>query len=164
MSTYRGQTPPSSPVDPRIISFFEHFYAVSDNPTAHEEYAQLLTADADFIMGSKKVQGYDAILAARKALWSGPVQTRHHKLDKIFPFGQGSREVMLYGTVDYGLKNGKAVSIDWAGKAVLVDVDGELKMAFYQVYLSFKSTPTSMPQSPEPRAPSPEPMLEVCKS
>lgn len=135
MSTYKGQTPPSIPVDPRIVSFFENFYAVSDNPTAHEEYVQSLTPDADFIMGSKKVKGSGDILMARKALWSGPVKTRKHKLEKIFPFGKDSNEVMVHGSVDYGLKNGKEVTVDWAGRAVFVEHQGSLKMAFYQVYL-----------------------------
>ncbi|EXJ82157.1 hypothetical protein A1O1_08226 [Capronia coronata CBS 617.96] len=135
MSTYKGQTPASVPVDPRIVSFFENFYALSDNPTTHEEYVQTLTADADYIMGTKKVKGRDDILTARKGLWSGPVKTRKHKLEKIFPFGKDSNEVMVYGSVDYGLKNGKEVSVEWAGRAIFVEEQGTLKMSFYQVYL-----------------------------
>lgn len=45
---------------------------------------------------------------------------------------------MLYGYVEYGLKNGKEVNVDWAGHAVMVeDKDGKegLKMKTYQVYL-----------------------------
>ncbi|KIW99714.1 uncharacterized protein Z518_11127 [Rhinocladiella mackenziei CBS 650.93] len=135
MSTYRGQTPSSPPVDPRIVSFFEKFYEVSDNPTAHEEYAQSFTPDADFVMGLKRATGYNDILTIRHGLWSGPVKTRKHTLVKIFPFGKDSNEVMLYGSVDYGLKNGKDVTVEWAGRAVLVEYQGDLRMSFYQVYL-----------------------------
>ncbi|EHY56236.1 hypothetical protein HRR83_008748 [Exophiala dermatitidis] len=135
MSTYKGQTPSTIEVDPRVVSFFENFYAVSDNPTAHDEYVSSLTPDADFIMGTKKARGSDDILAIRKALWTGPVKTRKHKLEKIFPFGKDSHEVMVYGSVDYGLKNGKEVTVDWAGRAKFVEHQGSLKMSFYQVYL-----------------------------
>ena len=54
---------------------------------------------------------------------------------KIFPFGQNSNELMLYGTVGYGLKNGKNAEIDWAARAHLVEIGGSMKMDFYQVYL-----------------------------
>lgn len=135
MSSYTGQTPSSVPVDPRIVSFFEKFYEVSDNPEAHEEYAQSFTPDADFVMGTKKVAGYKDILTLRHGLWSGPVKTRKHKLEKIFPFGKDSNELMLYGSVDYVLKNGKSVNVEWAGRAVMVEYQGALRFAFYQVFL-----------------------------
>ena len=79
MSTYKGQAPSGSvELDPRIIPFFENFYAVSDNPSeqAHSEYVDALTADGVLIMGSKKSSGKDEITALRKGLWSGPVKTR----------------------------------------------------------------------------------------
>jgi len=87
------------------------------------------------IMGSKQVAGSEDILALRHGLWTGPVKTRRHRLEKIFPFGSDSREVMVYGTVDYGLTNGRHVTVDWAGRAVMTEYEGALRMAFYQVYL-----------------------------
>lgn len=42
---------------------------------------------------------------------------------------------MLYGTVDYGLKDGKTASVDWAARARLEKEDEAVKMSFYQVYL-----------------------------
>ena len=77
------------------------------------------------------------ILAFRKGLWE-KVNSRRHKALKIFPFGPGTDEVMLYGTVDYGLKDGKKASVDWAARAHLVKEDGVVKMDFYQVYLVSK--------------------------
>lgn len=79
------------------------------------------------------------ILTKRKSMWE-KVSARSHKPIKIFPFPSsssgGGEEVMLYGTVDYVLKNGgKNVSVDWAARAHLVEQAGELKMDFYQVYL-----------------------------
>ena len=46
---------------------------------------------------------------------------------------------MLYGTVEYGLKDGGSDGKDWAGRALLVkrgeeDSNG-WRMRFYQVYL-----------------------------
>lgn len=140
--SYKGATPSPSistslSVSPRIVAFFENFYAISDNPSTHEEYAQALSADAELIMGTKRGQGHDEILALRKANWAGPIASRRHVLHKIFPFA--ADEVMLYGAVTYGLKNGNEVTVDWAARAVFEDVDtaaeGSLRMKFYQVYL-----------------------------
>ena len=63
------------------------------------------------------------------------VAKRSHKPVRIFPFGAGSDEVMLFGTVEYELKDGKKASVDWAARAHFAQEDGELKMDFYQVYL-----------------------------
>ena len=139
--TYTGQTPPSTTLDPRVVPFFEKFYEVSDTLSAHEPYANSFFPDADFVMGTKTTKGYDGILELRKGLWSGPIQRRKHKLEKIFPFGEGGKgqeqetECMLYGSVDYGLKNGKEVTVQWAGRAVLADFEGGLRFKLYQVYV-----------------------------
>jgi hypothetical protein len=42
---------------------------------------------------------------------------------------------MLYGTIGYGLRNGKRSEMEWAGRAHLVKDGGDVKMDFYQVYL-----------------------------
>lgn len=126
---------PSTTIDPHIAPFFSKFYEISDNPTAHEEYARSFTDSATVIMGIKRVDGYKDILAFRHGLWSGPVATRKHTISKIFPFGDNSNEVMLYGIVEYGLKNGKEVMVEWAGRAVLTEEKGKWKMHFYQVYM-----------------------------
>jgi len=141
-STYHAELP-SLTIDPDIPKFFEKFYATSDNPSeqAHEEYARSFTDHAPVIMAAKKVQGYAEILEFRKGLWSGPVVSRLHTVEKIFPFGDNSNEVMLYGTVKYGLKNGKTVVVDWSGRALLVKAAGPagtkkaMRMSFYQVYM-----------------------------
>jgi len=146
-SAYKGATPSDLNVDPRIVPFFERFYAVSDDPNAHEEYAQSFVPDADFTMGAKKTAGYKGILELRHGLWSGPIKTRKHTLHKIFPFGatsEGSKELMLYGNVDYGLKNGKAVTCEWAARAVMAEYEGGLRFKLYQVYVvSFCNSSTT---------------------
>jgi hypothetical protein len=64
------------------------------------------------------------------------VSSRAHAPLKIFPFGPDASEVMLYGTVKYGLKAGGESSKDWAARARLVkDANGKVMMSFYQVYL-----------------------------
>ena len=131
--TYTGQTPPSGPLDPRIVPFFEKFYEVSDTPSEHEAYANSFVPDADFVMGSRATKGYDNILELRKSLWTGPIQRRKHHVDKIYPFGD--KEVMLYGSVDYGLKNGKELTVQWAARAVFEDYEEKLRYRLYQVYV-----------------------------
>lgn len=136
MSSYVAELPALT-IDEDIPAFYEKFYEVSDNPEVHEEYARSFTEDATLIMGSRPAaKGYAQILEARKALWSGPVKKRKHVLKKIFPFGDNSNELMLYGTVAYELKNGKNVTVDWAARALMVRKDSKkLRMGFYQVYL-----------------------------
>lgn len=75
------------------------------------------------------------ILALRTSMWE-KVASRSHRPIKIFPFGSNSDEVMLYGTVKYGLKAGGESGLDWAARAHLVkDGEGKVRMDYYQVYL-----------------------------
>jgi len=75
-----------------------------------------------------------AILKMRKGMWE-KVAKRSHKPEKIYSFGSSSDDVMINGTVDYELKDGKSTTVDWSARAHLKQEDGELKMDFYQVYL-----------------------------
>lgn len=52
------------------------------------------------------------ILTIRKGLWTA-VSSRQHTIIKIFPFGSGSNELMLYGTVAYTLKDGKKADVSF---------------------------------------------------
>ncbi|KAH8707604.1 hypothetical protein GQ44DRAFT_830925 [Phaeosphaeriaceae sp. PMI808] len=133
MSHYKSEYPKLD-LDPAYKSFFEDFYATSDTPDAHLLYTKYFTDDATLIMASKKVKGTDEILALRTSMWE-KVLSRKHDVLKIFPFGSWSDEVMLYGTVKYGLKSGGENGVDWAARAHLVKEDGKVKMDFYQVYL-----------------------------
>ncbi|CBY00657.1 hypothetical protein IAQ61_011570 [Plenodomus lingam] len=142
MSAYASAYPPDTPFDPAYKAFFEQFYAVSDDPGAHEVYVENFTRDAIVIMASRKVVGRDAILALRHSMWE-KVASRKHTAFKVFPFGANSNEVMIYGSVTYGLKSGGESSLDWAARAHLVkdDADGRVKMDFYQVYLDTGAQP-----------------------
>lgn len=70
------------------------------------------------------------------------VETRRHRLEKVFPasFGTGDSEedvieYMLHGSLGLVMKNGEQQTVSWAGRAVLKEVDGQLKYKVYQVYL-----------------------------
>lgn len=69
-------------------------------------------------------------------MWA-KVASRKHTINKIFPFGSGSEEVMLYGTVALVFKDGTSGDVDWAGRAVVTKdtPDGKYRMKFYQIYL-----------------------------
>lgn len=69
-------------------------------------------------------------------MWT-TVEARAHSIPQIFPFGGGSHEYMLYGTVALGLKNGNKGEVEWAGRSVLEKsaTDGKWRMKFYQIYL-----------------------------
>jgi hypothetical protein len=71
----------------------------------------------------------------REGMWE-KVAKRSHKPSKIYSFGKDSYDVMLHGTVDYELKDGKrAEDIEWSARARFAAQDGSIKMEFYQVYL-----------------------------
>ncbi|RMZ69922.1 fungal specific transcription [Pyrenophora seminiperda CCB06] len=137
MHSYASQYPTSIDFDIAYKNFFERFYAASDAPgaEAHDQYTTFFAEDATLIMASKQVQGRAEIKSLREAMWE-KVASRVHEPVKIFPFGPNADEVMLYGTVKYGLKAGGESSKDWAARAQLVkDDDGKVMLKFYQVYL-----------------------------
>lgn len=70
----------------------------------------------------------------RHGMWE-KVAKRSHKPLQIYAFGAESDDVMLHGTVDYELKDGKKTSIAWGARAKFTKEDGALKMERYQVYL-----------------------------
>ncbi|KAI9658893.1 MAG: hypothetical protein M1821_001853 [Bathelium mastoideum] len=134
MSTYAVEVPNDVQFDPQFRGFFEEFYAISDTPGAHEKYADQFTSDATVIMASKKVQGTSEIIEMRKGMWE-KIASRKHAPRRIYPFGPGAHEVMLYGGVDFVMKDGKQASVDWAARAHLVKAEQAVKMDFYQVFL-----------------------------
>lgn len=132
--SYKASYPPHVSVDPGIVAFFERFYEVSDTPPAHEEYADSFTLDATFQVGIKQVKGRDSILAMRKGMWDA-VASRKHTIYKVFPYGENATELMLYGKVQYGFKDGRETSVEWAARAEMVKEGGKWQFGFYQVYL-----------------------------
>lgn len=136
--SYKASYPTHISVDPGIVVFFEKFYEVSDTPPAHEEYADSFAPDASFQIGIKEVKGRDAILAMRKGMWEA-VASRKHTVYKVFPYGENATELMLYGKVQYGFRDGRETSVDWAARAEMVKVGGKWQFGFYQVYLVSQS-------------------------
>ncbi|KAK6221572.1 hypothetical protein LQW54_001344 [Pestalotiopsis sp. IQ-011] len=136
MSQYKAQYPSGVTVDPEVVQFFEDFYRISDTPGGHDVYVDQFTSAATFKLGSKSSQGTDEITTLRHGMWAAVVQ-RKHTIQKIFPFGSDSHEIMLYGDVEYELRAGGKATVEWGGHAVLEKSaqDGKLRLKFYQVYL-----------------------------
>ncbi|KAL1839130.1 hypothetical protein VTK73DRAFT_4124 [Phialemonium thermophilum] len=157
--SYKSQYPRDVAVEPSIVQFFENFYAVSDTPDAHDVYVDQFTDDATFILASKVSRGRDGrslsvffcpnilkvitsvstdslaeIRSTRCGMWSA-VSSRQHTVFKVFPFGSSAREFMLYGTVEFGFRNGQQGAVDWAARAEMSQEGGRWRMSFYQVYL-----------------------------
>jgi len=135
--SYTFSTPPNTDLDPGMVKFFEKFYEVSDTPSAHEAYADSFADDATFMIGVKQVKGKEDIYTMRKGMWE-VVTSRKHTVYKVFPYGENASEVMLFGKVQYGFKDGREIGVDWAARAEMVkDEAGPSgwKFRFYQVYL-----------------------------
>ncbi|KAJ3520509.1 hypothetical protein NM208_g13678 [Fusarium decemcellulare] len=139
MEPYTLAQPTGVAFDENVSEFFKDFYRVSDTPGLTTQYVNMFTKDATFILGSNSSQGSEGIASMREAMWNA-VASRTHKLGKIFPFGDDSSEVMLYGSVDLTLKNGDTKQLDWAARAQLSRDEGGYKMKFYQVYLDTGAT------------------------
>lgn len=168
-SQYIASVPSDGSIPSEIVEYFSKFYEISDSPANHEKYADMFTADGTIIMASNRVQGREGkvffsfsfffdssssffffflsnhhteIIKLRHGMWE-KVAKRSHVPKQLFGLGKGSeQEVMLYGTVDYTLKDGRGTTVDWSARAHFVKKEGEeLKMDFYQVYLvSFSSS------------------------
>lgn len=57
MGQYTASVPSDGTVKPEIKDFFERFYAVSDDPEAHEEYSKQFTDNGILIMGPNESNG-----------------------------------------------------------------------------------------------------------
>ncbi|GAA6060405.1 hypothetical protein JCM10212_002173 [Sporobolomyces blumeae] len=142
------------------VDFIASFYEASDSRQV-ERYLSFLTDDVDFIMGVNAVKGIEAVRKIRETMWGG-VETRHHRVERVFVSGtqrdddaNADDQLMLHGTVSYGLKNGtKVENVEWAAKMVFArpsivlpsstgrgNDDQKYRMSRYQVWLD--GTPLS---------------------
>lgn len=127
-------------VNPAVAKFVAALYAASDiGPAGHQAYVDLYLPDATLIMGPAIYTGHEGVQTFRKAGWE-KVSSRRHVCKGIFPsLTRPSTELMTYGTVDYGFKDGSVKEgIEWAARLVLAYVQGQPRIAFYQVYMVSK--------------------------
>lgn len=123
-------------VTPQVASFVKYLYARSDvGPEGHDAYVDLYLPDATLVMDKTQFDGQAGVRKFREAGWE-KVATRHHVCKGIFPSPTNPDEVMTYGTVDYGFKDGsKKDGIEFAARLVMDQSKGEPKIKFYQVYI-----------------------------
>lgn len=115
-----------------IYKFLTEFYKCSDTkPALPDPYLDFFTSDATVIMGPNKVDGSSEITEMRKKMWLS-VTKRHHVFNDVAPLSE--TELLVTGTVEYDLINGKTLTTPWAGKIVFEAGEKRL-MKFYQVYL-----------------------------
>ncbi|GAA5882730.1 hypothetical protein JCM16303_006566 [Sporobolomyces ruberrimus] len=113
------------------VEFISSFYRTSDSRDV-DQYLSFLTSDVDFIMGINAVKGEAAVRKIRETMWGG-VETRSHNPEKVYHFSDDAQELMLHGTVSYGLKNGdKVENVGWAARMVFAQGSDELKLSRYQ--------------------------------
>ncbi|KAI1126680.1 hypothetical protein F5Y10DRAFT_244353 [Nemania abortiva] len=142
MTDYATTYPTNVAVDERVKEFISAFYAISDDPSKNSEWVDYFAPDALLVMGDKRARGIEEIQELRENMWE-KVESRKHKLDKMFPAAfepsepeHGWRfEYMLYGSVDLELKSAQKVAGQWAARAVLTNHEDKLKYTVYQVYI-----------------------------
>ncbi|KAI1384559.1 uncharacterized protein F4822DRAFT_433102 [Hypoxylon trugodes] len=139
-NNYIPAFPSDRAIDERVQEFVSRFYETSDDPTKNEEWLGYFLPDAVIIIGDKSAKGTEGLRKFRQGMWEH-VEQRRHTPEKVFPASFGGTgdgayvEYMLHGSLDLITKNGEKQAISWAGRAVLKDVEGNLKYQYYEVYL-----------------------------
>lgn len=129
---------PNTITDPAIKSFIEKYYAVSNDPGVHDDYADLFTPDGEFSMNDKKAKGTKQIRDLRKAIWSH-VPGRDHSPIQIYTHCDDQTDLMILGDVSYSHHAGHQTGADWAAKMKLEKVGGEYKVGYYQIIVDSKA-------------------------
>lgn len=119
----------ASSITPEARRFIASFYAASDDGSDHEAYVDKFTPDGTLVMGIKTSVGSDQIRTARTASWV-PVNTRKHVVNGVYA-SDDPNDIMLFGTVEYGFKNGKSITNVWSARMLLTNS----KLSFYQVFI-----------------------------
>ncbi|KAK4057769.1 hypothetical protein OIO90_000988 [Microbotryomycetes sp. JL221] len=115
--------------------FIRAFYATTDNRQALDEYVDFVTEDVDFIMGLKQVSSKQAVRQFRQGSWQG-IATRKHVVHQVYTIDDECSQVMIHGTVSWGLENGKSVdNVGWAARMVFASEGSALKMSKYHVWV-----------------------------
>lgn len=122
-----------------VQSFIDSFYAASDvGPSGHQAYVEHYHPKCTLVMGPTEYRDHSGILEFREAGWE-KVATRKHVVQGVYLGEKGEHEVMLYGYVDYGFKDGsEKKGVEWAARMELTpdaQDQGKLKLHFYQVYI-----------------------------
>lgn len=120
--------------------FITDFFGISDTapppPSAGEDpYVTTFTPEGQLKMGATHKTGWAEIGELRQGMWAH-VATRHHVVSQVF--AHSPADVFLEGTVEYGLKNGRRVTVEWASHMRFEKKgfeDGWRQLEWYQVYI-----------------------------
>ncbi|KAK3322523.1 hypothetical protein B0H66DRAFT_207049 [Apodospora peruviana] len=111
---------------PQIVKdFIKIFFKTSDTPGATDEWTAHFHDDAVLVMGKSKAYRKDEIRKLRVGMWD-KVEARKHRVRKLFASNfteeeesKTTLECMMFGDVQYRLKMGERVQVDWAAHAKL---------------------------------------------
>ena len=120
-----------------IRDFVDSFYAASDvGPSGHQDYIDHFLPESVLVMGPTEYDGHQGIMRFRETAWE-KVARRKHIVKGTFINPDNDKEVMLYGLVNYAMKDGSTKDgVEWAARMVLADASsGKLGLQFYQVYI-----------------------------
>lgn len=137
-----------STIPPSIVTLLEAFYKASDavpsssslSDSTHQAYTDFFVDRPTFLMGPTTANDKNGIREWRQGGWKG-ITSRRHVVENVYPAGQlrdddDQAELMLYGTVDYGVSDGGNGRAEWAGRMVLKKQDKEWRISYYQVYIT----------------------------
>lgn len=137
---------PSTFTDEKVKEFVTAFFKASDTkppaPPSVDPYTTYFSSSPVLKMGSlPESASIEDIAATRQKMWKG-VASRHHVVKKVFVNnepGTKADEIILSGTVEYGLEDGKTNTVSWVSRMIFDEKEREendnVVLKFYQVYL-----------------------------
>ncbi|KAL9614181.1 MAG: hypothetical protein Q9167_001333 [Letrouitia subvulpina] len=123
--------------DRDVRQFLRKYYYIANDISLDNEYRDLFTEDAVFIMANRKAVGRSALVSLRKKLWE-EIPKRDHSPTKIFSLGndEDDMELMVLGSAEWGYHAGHSKTGDWAAHVKLErDKDNNVLCSYYQIIM-----------------------------
>ncbi|KAL8278134.1 hypothetical protein RQP46_009458 [Phenoliferia psychrophenolica] len=126
-------------LDPRVIKFIVDFYEAADDPLA--DYISFFEPNGRMVIGGgQTLEGHAAILARRQHVATAKnITTRLHQTQKVYWADEGYRDILLFGTLEFGLADGtQSPKFEWAARMLFGNSE-ELRMQEYKVWMDSAS-------------------------
>ncbi|KAH8894524.1 hypothetical protein GQ53DRAFT_744692 [Thozetella sp. PMI_491] len=122
----------TSALDPAVRAHIESFYRAADREDGTGDWANHFSPDAIAKKSPDEVKGREALKSWIASSWSN-IESREHIVYRVFPFGDGTDEVMLHGCTKQNLKDGNKRVFTWAARLRFVKTDTGVLIHRYTV-------------------------------
>ncbi|KAL2008852.1 hypothetical protein VTN00DRAFT_7046 [Thermoascus crustaceus] len=137
--TFKKTVWPATPIDPAVKKLIERYYVLADtnSPESADLLADEVFTETGMMKGAvKSFSGSKEIRSSRNGV-PGIIISRRHEIHRVFVADDKGHDLMLIGTIEIGLKGGRAVPGEFATRMVVDDASirkGSPRLSFSQVY------------------------------